>query len=237
MELASRILSIVLGAAVMVFVLWPVTIPLGFGEVWWASRQAQIRRDTPPPPAPEPRAAAKPQAAPTASAPLPSPHAVLPKAADQPPAPDAAKPEAEQVAALKDTDRTGTVTPQAATKLYRRVTVRDGGTLQADGVIIQLAGIAPREATATCKDERGQSWRCGAAAKSALARLIRTRAVSCALPKTGEHNIFVARCEVGNTDLSAWMVRQGWAEAKDPALAEAAEAAKDERLGVWRVSD
>jgi len=35
-------------------------------------------------------------------------------------------------------------------------------------------------------------------------------------------------------------VRQGWAEPKDanePALAEAAEAAKDERLGMWRVSD
>jgi endonuclease YncB( thermonuclease family) len=35
-------------------------------------------------------------------------------------------------------------------------------------------------------------------------------------------------------------VRQGWAEPKDanePALAEAAKAAEDERLGVWRVSD
>ena len=175
MELASRILSIVLGAAVMVFVLWPVTIPVGFGEVWWASRQAQPRPDTPP--APEPRPKAKPQAAPSASAPPPPPHAVLPQMAEpSPPAPDQAKPRAEQFAALKESDKTGAATsqavaPQAATKLYRRVTVRDGGTLQADGVIIRLAGIAPRHAT--CKDRRGQSWRCGAAAKSALARLIR----------------------------------------------------------------
>jgi hypothetical protein len=66
MELASRILSIVLGAAVMVFVLWPVTIPVGFGEVWWASRQAQPRPGTPA--APEPRPEAKPAAAPIAAA-------------------------------------------------------------------------------------------------------------------------------------------------------------------------
>ena len=43
MELASRILSILLGIAVMVFALWPVTIPVGFSEVWWASRLAQSR--------------------------------------------------------------------------------------------------------------------------------------------------------------------------------------------------
>ncbi len=43
MELASRIVSFVLGIAVMVLLLWPVTVPVGFGEVWWASRQAQSR--------------------------------------------------------------------------------------------------------------------------------------------------------------------------------------------------
>jgi endonuclease YncB( thermonuclease family) len=241
MALASRILSIVLGAAVMVFVLWPITIPVGFGEVWWASRQAQPRPDTPPAAAPEPRPEAKPAAAPISSASRPSPHDVLPNAAEQtPPAPDQAKSEAEQLAALKESDKTGAVAPQAATKLYRRITVRDGGTLQADGVVIRLAGITVREVNATCKDARGQTWPCGAAAKFALARLIRARAVTCTLPKGGEHNIFVARCGVGNTDLSAWMVRQGWAAPKEPAepaLAEAAGAAKDERLGVWRASD
>ena len=49
MELASRIVSVVLGLAVMVLLLWPITVPVGFGEVWWASRQAQSHRATPPP--------------------------------------------------------------------------------------------------------------------------------------------------------------------------------------------
>jgi hypothetical protein len=50
MELASRIVSIVLGIAVMFLLLWPVTVPLGFGEVGWASHQAQSRHPTPLPP-------------------------------------------------------------------------------------------------------------------------------------------------------------------------------------------
>jgi hypothetical protein len=54
MELASRIVSILLGMSVMVFVLWPVTVPVGFGEVWWASRQAA--------PAPESKSKPKPKA-------------------------------------------------------------------------------------------------------------------------------------------------------------------------------
>ena len=41
MELASRIVSIMLGVAVAVLLLWPITVPVGFGEAWWASRQAQ----------------------------------------------------------------------------------------------------------------------------------------------------------------------------------------------------
>jgi endonuclease YncB( thermonuclease family) len=39
------------------------------------------------------------------------------------------------------------------------------------------------------------------------------------------------------TDLSNWMVRQGWVKPNDPpepALADAAEAAKSERIGLWR---
>jgi endonuclease YncB( thermonuclease family) len=211
MELASRILSILLGAAVMVFVLWPITIPLGFSEVWWASRQAQAPVETDLPPAPVP------------SEPKPLPPAK--QAADM-----------QQTAAVE----TEAAAPQAATKLYRRVTVRDGGTLQADGAVIRLAGIAAREAEDTCKDSGGKTWPCGAAAKAALARLIRARAVTCTLHKSGQHKIAVARCSVGGTDLSTWMVRQGWAEPKDTReapLGEAAAAAKKERLGLWRDSD
>lgn len=243
MELASRIVSVLLGVAVMVFVLWPVTIPVGFSEVWWASRQAQSRSEAPPAPRPQPewaRQASLPTLPPAAEAPAPAPapapHAVTPSETAPKPA-KAPREKEERLAALKKKDATGAVAPKATTKRYFRVTVRDGGELQSGSVVIKLGGIAARDADATCKDEKGKSWRCGAAAKAALTRLVRSRAVTCALPKGGEHNIFTARCSVAGTDLSTWLVRQGWAKPKDPkepALAKAAEAAEAERIGLWR---
>lgn len=238
MELASRIVSALLGLAVTVFILWPIAIPVGFGEIWRASRQAQSRSETPQP-ANDPLPEAKPAAAsPQAAAPAPSPHAVLPSGAAPKPAQMAREnTDAEKLAALKEKDATAAVAPQLATKRYYRITVRDGGELQSGGVVIRLAGIAARDADAICKDEKGKTWPCGAAAKAALTRLIHARAVTCDVPKGGEHNIFIARCSVAGIDLSTWLVRQGWAtpnEPKEPALAEAAEAAKSEKIGAWR---
>jgi endonuclease YncB( thermonuclease family) len=237
MELASRIVSILLGLAVMVFVLWPITVPVGFGEVWWASRQAAQPPESARESSPKPAAPVGSPAQPT------SPHAVLPSAL--PPTEPASKDEnAAEPAALNETNKTGALAPNAlapqmpapqpAVRLYHRVTVRDGGTLQSGKAVIRLAGIVAGSADATCKDAKGKTWSCGAAAKAALTRLIRGRAVSCSLPKSGEHNIFDARCSVAGTDLSIWMVRQGWADANDASLADAAKQAKADRLGLWR---
>ena len=104
-------------------------------------------------------------------------------------------------------------------------------------MVIKLDGIVARPADAQCQDEKGKSWPCGAAAKAALRRLVRARAVVCALPETAEQKSFTTRCAVSGTDLSTWMVRQGWAKPNDPpepALADAARAAKSERIGLWQ---
>jgi len=44
---------------------------------------------------------------------------------------------------------------------------------------------------------------------------------------------------VAGTDLSTWVVREGWAVPADPppALAEAADAAKKDGVGLWRGGD
>ena len=250
MQHASRIFSILLGIAIT-FLLWPVAVPLGFGEVWWASQKAQPQSDAKPVPSAAPpqqvapqQVAPPPAPPPQAAAPVPPPapvpeqHAVEPNAATpkpaQPPQADAA---AEHTATLNEKDKAGTPAPPTEPKLYYRVTVRDGGTLQSGGAVIRLAGIAARDADATCKSANGKSWPCGAAAKSALTRLIRSRAVTCELPKQSAQKDVVARCSVAGADLSTWMVRQGWAEPKDTnetALAEAAAAAKQDKLGLWR---
>src|SRR5262245_6818655 len=129
------------------------------------------------------------------------------------------------------------IKPKPTKKTYYRVFVPDSGTLEAGDVVIKLNGIAASKADAQCYDEQGKNWPCGAEAKTALSRLIRARAVVCDLPERGEQKSFTARCAVSGTDLSAWLVRQGWAKPNDPpepALAYAAEAAKSERIGLWQ---
>jgi endonuclease YncB( thermonuclease family) len=243
MQRASRIFSILLGIAIT-FLLWPVAVPLGFGEVWWASQKAQSQSDAkpvpseappevvPPPPAPPPQAAS-PLPAP---APAPEQQAVEPSSSSSEPVEPSNTAKPEQSAALEDKNEPAPTVP-TVTKLYYRITVRDGRTLQSGGVVIRLSGLAARDADATCKSAKGKTWPCGAEAKAALTRLIRTRAVSCEVPKGKEQKEIVARCSLAGADLSTWMVRQGWAEPQDanePALAEAAKAAKQDKLGLWR---
>lgn len=245
MELASRIVSVLLGLVVAVFILWPVTIPVGFGQAWWASKQMATQpTPTSPPAAADPAATpalppAQVASAPSESAPQAAPakpeegkHAVL----------AAEKAEAERLAALssKNAKDAALAAPPVPTKLYYRVTVRDAGTFQSGGTTIRLAGITARDADASCKDKKGRSWRCGAAGRSALAHLIHGRAVSCELPKSGRPKDFPTRCNVAGSDLSTWVVREGWAVPADPpepALAEAADAAKKDGAGLWRGGD
>lgn len=244
MELASRIVSVLLGLVVAVFILWPVTIPVGFGQAWWASKQMATQpTPTSPPAAADPAATpalppAQVASAPSESAPQAAPakpeegkHAVF----------AAEKAEAERLAALssKNAKDAALAAPPVPTKLYYRVTVRDAGTLQSGGTTIRLAGITARDADASCKDKKGRSWRCGAAGRSALAHLIHGRAVSCE-PKSGRSKDFPARCNVAGSDLSTWVVREGWAVPADPpepALAKAADAAKKDGAGLWRGGD
>ena len=129
------------------------------------------------------------------------------------------------------------IQPKLTKKIYYRVIVSDSGTLEAGNVVIRLNGIVASKADAQCHDKQGKNWPCGAAAKTALRRLVRARAVVCDLPEPGEQKSFTARCAVSGADLSTWMVRQGWAKPNDPpepALADAAEAAKSERIGLWQ---
>ncbi|ODS00062.1 hypothetical protein AUC68_02740 [Methyloceanibacter methanicus] len=127
--------------------------------------------------------------------------------------------------------------PQLQPKRFYQVVVQDGGSLKAGNTSIRLEGIEVEGLSGQCEDTRGQAWPCGRFARSALTRLIRGRAVICHVPIKGQHEALTARCSVGGTDLSLWMVAQGWAKPKAPATATlktAADAAQERRLGIWR---
>jgi len=242
MKTLSLLFSLLLGAAVLFI----------FVQPWGALEKllgVTATREAAP---------AKPLAPPDSTAtvettPAKPPEAAAPQPAIPPPeAPKAAEPadpKAHLLAAEKaEAERNAALEQKAATPLpretkrYFKVRVRDAGTLEAgllptDTVLIRLEGIDAREADETCKKENGASWPCGAKARAALIRFIRSCAVTCTLPQGGETKDFAARCSVIGQDLSIWLVRQGWATLQngaEPELAKALDAAKTERLGFWQ---
>jgi endonuclease YncB( thermonuclease family) len=130
--------------------------------------------------------------------------------------------------------------PPPPTKRYFHVVVKDAGTLQAGNHTIRLGDIEARGVDAKCTDAKGHDWPCGTRARFALMHFIRDRAVVCTLPPDGEGKSFSARCRVGNTDLSLWMVQQGWARyapQAGPALVAAESQARANKVGIWGRSD
>jgi endonuclease YncB( thermonuclease family) len=151
----------------------------------------------------------------------------------------------DDAAGPADGDKTAALAPQAAQKpkpklkatRFYRVVVRDGGTLETRGdIVITLEGIDAYAADETCKDAKGRIWSCGKSAQVALTRLIRGRAVVCKVPAMGKLSSVTARCTLAGTDLSTWMVAQGWAKpaTAEAKLAQAADAARKKKIGVWR---
>ena len=100
--------------------------------------------------------------------------------------------------------------------VYRLVVIEGNGIIDARDTLISLAHVDPPDADHICRDENGAGWPCGRRARTALRRLVRRRAIAClplhpdAMPSTRNEPV-EARCEVAGTDLSRWMVEQGWA--------------------------
>lgn len=114
----------------------------------------------------------------------------------------------------------------------------------ADGKRYRLDGIDAPESDQVCLDERGNSYRCGAAASAALAAFIAGRPVQCtdAEPDNKHTNSrhtdrLVGQCFVDGADLNHWLVENGWAINFEPyakgRFKTDEETAKAGRLGMW----
>ena len=107
----------------------------------------------------------------------------------------------------------------------------DGDTLTLEGHRIRLVGIDTPEMTQICKRD-GADWRCGVAARSRLAELLRAGPVTCRTQGTDKYDRLLARCETSTGDLGERMVREGLAVAYG-GYEDEEQFAKAERKGLW----
>lgn len=129
----------------------------------------------------------------------------------------------------------GAAAPASAQTLTGVVSVLDGDTLEMHGQRIRLFGIDAPEGRQTCA-LGGQDWRCGRTAALALSDLIGRSTVACEQRDIDRYKRIVAVCRLGDVDLGAWMVRNGWAVAytqysRDYVGLE--KQAEREQQGIW----
>jgi endonuclease YncB( thermonuclease family) len=94
-------------------------------------------------------------------------------------------------------------TPVLADAVVGRASVIDGDTLDIRGTRIRLHGVDAPESAQTCRDAKGQAYRCGQQAALALADHIGNSNVSCEQKDVDRYKRIVAVCSAGGEDLNA----------------------------------
>ncbi len=114
--------------------------------------------------------------------------------------------------------------------------VINADTLDLGGTRIRLYGIDALEAKQVCWDKTAR-WKCGEEATAALKKLIGGAEIRCAERGVDRAKQTLAICTLGNIDLSAWLVSQGWAitfRRNSDAYNKQEDAAQAAGLGMWQ---
>lgn len=116
-----------------------------------------------------------------------------------------------------------------------RVSVIDGDSIEMRGRNLRLHGVDAPESAQTC-EHGGADWRCGQQAALALSDFLGESVVSCDHLDTDFYDRPVVRCFLGQHDINAWLVTEGWAVAfrrysKD--YIDEEEAARIAKRGIW----
>jgi endonuclease YncB( thermonuclease family) len=116
---------------------------------------------------------------------------------------------------------------------FPRPKVISAGVLKVGDLTVELADIDPIPVERMCQTEAGLLWPCGRFARTQLRSFIRGRPIECEKADTNRDRI-ETRCHLSSIDISAWLVRTGWALPEDGYFEAELEEAKQENRGIWR---
>lgn len=109
--------------------------------------------------------------------------------------------------------------------------VIDGDSIVVAGVEIRVFGIDAPEYRQTCT-RRAQLWECGREAASVMRAMVEGKRLTCRAREQDRYGRTVATCTLGEEDIAARMVRDGYALAYGAYQSEE-QAARAARRGLW----
>jgi len=113
--------------------------------------------------------------------------------------------------------------------------VIDGDTIEIHNTRIRLSGMDAPETKQFC-EANGERYACGQRAAFALSDMIGRSTITCRGEKHDRYKRTLARCFLGDRDIQAEMVRQGWAIAYRRYSADYVadeDAARLAKVGLW----
>lgn len=124
---------------------------------------------------------------------------------------------------------------------FPRVVIVEPGLLDAGKRKLRLAGIVAPEPDQSCRRAAGTpELSCTQLSVQALRQRVRALGVECQVSVDDPSDPVVAPCRIGKTDLSLWLIEQGWAHAAadaPDAYQDAAAKARCSRAGLWRATE
>jgi endonuclease YncB( thermonuclease family) len=103
------------------------------------------------------------------------------------------------------------VCPACAGTLTGIPEIGDADTVVITGEKIRLLDMDAPESDQFCLDGTGEPWNCGIAAREALRKETAGKTWDCQTTRRDRDNRWLSSCTVGGRNVSAWMVREGWA--------------------------
>lgn len=89
--------------------------------------------------------------------------------------------------------------------------VGDADTVVIAGEKIRLLDVDAPESDQFCLDQKGAPWECGIAAREALKKETAGKVWKCETTRRDRDKRWLSSCTVSGQNISAWMVREGWA--------------------------